>query len=163
MVVTDRSIESVERMCIHHGGSYCGLYACVRMCGREIGQWTSSCAPIRAMRKHPENQIFLRISEALIYLRFSWNLLNWKRVIILCWVNPSVYRHWVLQRKADQYFIRTEESFELLFFTLWPESVSELYWPSDRRLSAKLMPTFADGRVSFSQRGRSRTAIISVF
>jgi hypothetical protein len=26
----------------------------------------------------------------------------------------------------------------------WPESTSELYQPSDRRLSAKLMPTFAD-------------------
>jgi hypothetical protein len=27
--------------------------------------------------------------------------------------------------------------------TPWPESASELYRPSDRRLSAKLMPTFA--------------------
>jgi hypothetical protein len=26
----------------------------------------------------------------------------------------------------------------------WPESASELYQPSDRRLSAKLVPTFAD-------------------
>jgi hypothetical protein len=28
----------------------------------------------------------------------------------------------------------------------WPESVSELYRPSDRRLSAKLVPTLADRR-----------------
>jgi hypothetical protein len=28
--------------------------------------------------------------------------------------------------------------------TTWPESASELYRPSDRRLSAKLVPTFAD-------------------
>jgi hypothetical protein len=28
--------------------------------------------------------------------------------------------------------------------TPWPESASELYPPSDRRLSAKLGPTFAD-------------------
>jgi hypothetical protein len=28
--------------------------------------------------------------------------------------------------------------------TPWPGSLSELYWPSDRRLSAKLMPTFED-------------------
>jgi hypothetical protein len=28
--------------------------------------------------------------------------------------------------------------------TTWPESASELYGPSDRRLSAKLVPTFAD-------------------
>jgi hypothetical protein len=30
--------------------------------------------------------------------------------------------------------------------TPWPESASELYLPSDRRLSAKLVPTFADRR-----------------
>jgi hypothetical protein len=28
--------------------------------------------------------------------------------------------------------------------TPWPESASELYRPSDRRLSAKLVPTFVD-------------------
>jgi hypothetical protein len=47
--------------------------------------------------------------------------------------------------------------------TLWPESASELYRPSDNRLSAKLMPTFADRGVSGSQRGRSSMAVISVF
>jgi hypothetical protein len=30
--------------------------------------------------------------------------------------------------------------------TPWPESASELYRPSDRRLSAKLVLTFADRR-----------------
>jgi hypothetical protein len=30
--------------------------------------------------------------------------------------------------------------------TPWPESANELYQPSDRRLSAKLVPTFADRR-----------------
>jgi hypothetical protein len=28
--------------------------------------------------------------------------------------------------------------------TQWPKSASELYLPSNRRLSAKLVPTFAD-------------------
>jgi hypothetical protein len=28
--------------------------------------------------------------------------------------------------------------------TLWPESASELYQPSDCRVSAKLLPTFGD-------------------
>jgi hypothetical protein len=28
--------------------------------------------------------------------------------------------------------------------TPWSESESELYWPSDRRLSEKRLPTFAD-------------------
>jgi hypothetical protein len=33
---------------------------------------------------------------------------------------------------------------EWLTETLWPESASELYRPSDHRLAAKLVPTFAD-------------------
>jgi hypothetical protein len=38
--------------------------------------------------------------------------------------------------------------------TPWPESESELYRPSDRRLSVKLVPTFAS-RVPRGQRGGS--------
>jgi hypothetical protein len=44
--------------------------------------------------------------------------------------------------------------------TPWPESSNELYRPSDHRLSAKLVLTFADRVVS---RSGSLTAIISVF
>jgi hypothetical protein len=47
--------------------------------------------------------------------------------------------------------------------TPWPEPASELYRLIDRCLSAKLVPTFADRRVSRSQRGGSPTAVISVF
>jgi hypothetical protein len=47
--------------------------------------------------------------------------------------------------------------------TPWPESASELHRPSDRSLSAKLVPTFADRGVSRSQRGGSPTAVFSVF
>jgi hypothetical protein len=46
---------------------------------------------------------------------------------------------------------------------MWPESATKLYRPSDRRLSAKLAPTFADTGVSRSQRGGSPTAVILVF
>jgi hypothetical protein len=37
----------------------------------------------------------------------------------------------------------------------WPESASELYRPSYRRLYAKLVPTFADRRVPRGQRDGS--------
>jgi hypothetical protein len=47
--------------------------------------------------------------------------------------------------------------------TPWPESASELHRPSHSRLSAMLMPTYADRRVSRSRRGRSPTALISGF
>jgi hypothetical protein len=47
--------------------------------------------------------------------------------------------------------------------TPWSESASELYRPSDRRLPAKLVPTFAYRGVPRSQRGVSPTAVISVF
>jgi hypothetical protein len=40
---------------------------------------------------------------------------------------------------------------------------TSLYRPSDRRLSAKLVPTSAERLVSRSQRGGSPTAVISVF
>jgi hypothetical protein len=43
-----------------------------------------------------------------------------------------------------------------------PESASELYQPSDRRLSAKLVPTFAVRGLSRSQRGGYPTALILV-
>jgi hypothetical protein len=45
--------------------------------------------------------------------------------------------------------------------TPWPESASELYRPSDRRLSAKLVLTIADRGVSRSQCSGSPTAVIS--
>jgi hypothetical protein len=45
----------------------------------------------------------------------------------------------------------------------WPESASELYRPSDRRILAKLVPNFADIGVSRGQRGGSPTAIFSDF
>jgi hypothetical protein len=47
--------------------------------------------------------------------------------------------------------------------TPWPQSLSELYRPCDRRLSAKLVVTFADRRVLRSQCGGSPRAVISVF
>jgi hypothetical protein len=47
--------------------------------------------------------------------------------------------------------------------TSWPESASELYRPSDCRLSAMLVPTFADRGESRSQPSASPTAVISDF
>jgi hypothetical protein len=44
----------------------------------------------------------------------------------------------------------------------WPESASELYWPSDRRLSAKLMPIFADRGLQRDQRDGSLRPYIQI-
>jgi hypothetical protein len=44
--------------------------------------------------------------------------------------------------------------------TPWPQSASELYQPSNRRLSAKLVRTFADRGLSRSQGGISPAAIL---
>jgi hypothetical protein len=41
--------------------------------------------------------------------------------------------------------------------------MSKLYWQSNRCLSAKLVPTFVDRRVSCSQHGGSPMVVISVF
>jgi hypothetical protein len=45
----------------------------------------------------------------------------------------------------------------------WPESASELYRPSDRRLSVKLVSIFAYREVSHSQRDWVPTAVFSAF
>jgi hypothetical protein len=37
-----------------------------------------------------------------------------------------------------------KELWKEYFFEVWPESASGLYRPSDHRLPAKLVPTFAD-------------------
>jgi hypothetical protein len=42
-----------------------------------------------------------------------------------------------------------------VFLTPWPEPASELYRPSDRRLSTKLVPTFCGWRVTHGQRDAS--------
>jgi hypothetical protein len=47
--------------------------------------------------------------------------------------------------------------------TPWPESVSELYRSSNRRLWGKLVPTFANTGISLSQRGGSSMAVTSDF
>jgi hypothetical protein len=64
-----------------------------------------------------------------------------------------------LPRSSDSILDRDKNNNQ----TPWPESASELYRPSDRRLSAKLIPTFADRGVQRSQRGGSPAAVISVF
>jgi hypothetical protein len=45
---------------------------------------------------------------------------------------------------ARSYIAAQYSSFLTKKQTPWSESVSELYQPSDRRLSAKWLPTFAD-------------------
>jgi hypothetical protein len=44
----------------------------------------------------------------------------------------------------EQDWIENHEVMKKLKKTPWSESTSKLYRPSDRRLSAKLLPTFAD-------------------
>jgi hypothetical protein len=46
--------------------------------------------------------------------------------------------------------------------TPWPESANELYWQSDGRLSAKLVPTCKDIGVAWSAQ-RIPTAVFSAF
>jgi hypothetical protein len=43
----------------------------------------------------------------------------------------------------------------IIIITPWPESSSELYRPSDRRLSVKLVPTLANREVPRGQRDGS--------
>jgi hypothetical protein len=65
-----------------------------------------------------------------------------KSILILFWTGKFIplvtrARHWSLHR--DKW---TQSILPYPNLTLWPESVNELYRPSDRRLSAKLVSTF---------------------
>jgi hypothetical protein len=70
---------------------------------------------------------------------------------------PSVYRmggsgasldaeatRMIPHLQLHQRFYSHSDKYKRLKKTPWPESASELYRPSDRRLSAKLVSTFAD-------------------
>jgi hypothetical protein len=58
--------------------------------------------------------------------------------------------HFCLNGSTRKYYNKTKSK-----QTPWSESASELYRPSDRRLSAKWVPTFADRGVSRGQRDGS--------
>jgi hypothetical protein len=89
----------------------------------------------------------------------------------LCTVNPSIsiYKYEDDSTVQSSVFLCNSVVLPLLLHKQkgkqipWPESASELYRPSYRRLSEKLVPTIADRVVSPSQRGGSLTAVISDF
>jgi hypothetical protein len=61
----------------------------------------------------------------------------------------SVYQPYSIHKELCSVAVLFECKILIRIFvpkTLWPESVSELYRPSDRRMSAKLVPTFVDNR-----------------
>jgi hypothetical protein len=53
---------------------------------------------------------------------------------VLCNINQMFTPSWVSRGIKELKFVKH----------LWPESACKLYWMSNRRLSAKLVPTFAD-------------------
>jgi hypothetical protein len=64
-------------------------------------------------------------------------------------LQQTVLSVYVLTMVSETYTSETsrycnDENYILQQQTLWPESESELYQPSNRRLSAKIVPTFAD-------------------
>jgi hypothetical protein len=71
---------------------------------------------------------------------------EWYLLLILVWVLRMV----ILTLKCDVNWWRNSELSSMTWclftktknWTTWPECASELYRPSDRHLSAKLMPTF---------------------
>jgi hypothetical protein len=53
--------------------------------------------------------------------------------------------HTILSENSEHAVTSFTKCKSVTNLTPWPESVNELYRPRDRRLSAKLLPTFADG------------------
>jgi hypothetical protein len=65
-----------------------------------------------------------------------------------------------LGQVTDLYFSHPFCKTSEIIITPWLQSACGLYQPRDRRLSAKLLSTFANRGVSRSQRGGSPTAVI---
>jgi hypothetical protein len=77
---------------------------------------------------------------------FSWNSRSSRKVFVILW-----YCIWIvldelnLNMTPKQTIVkRTHKIHSKKKKTPWPKFASELYRPSDRRLSAKLVPTFVD-------------------
>jgi hypothetical protein len=84
------------------------------VCMRIQGAWT------------PENQEFTVFNNTFLYL--------WE--ITPVWCSGACHKRNDPVKNTSLYIKKN--------WTPWPESTSELYRSSDRRLSAKLVPTFAD-------------------
>jgi hypothetical protein len=89
------------------------------------------------------------IHHIIIIGPFRLNSEQWQRFLpyipTTCWSKlPSYYR--ILPDFGSSSVIFSVVVFAVASIkkTPWAESASELYRPSDRRLSAKLVPTFAD-------------------
>jgi hypothetical protein len=64
-------------------------------------------------------------------------------------VSLDMYLDWIFLHVEMQSITNTsdfQKYFSLIKKIPWPESASELYRPSDNRLSAKLVPTFTHRR-----------------
>jgi hypothetical protein len=81
-----------------------------------------SCPPYPPLSDHP-NDILERV------------------VIKNLLIDIPQYFHYYLKYSLHAVMLLHHVAY-IFFSTLWPQSTSELYRPSDRRLSAKLVPTF---------------------
>jgi hypothetical protein len=84
------------------------------------------------IRTWPSHEI---ASRKIMHNHKAWSL-SWGRILLETWILNFSYVAFVKLQKW--YVLRLSKK-----KTQWPESASELYRPSDRRFSAKLMPTFA--------------------
>jgi hypothetical protein len=153
-----------------HPEEHCPLRCNARKSGTStLAIWRKNCLHIQCWRMsqtswphlficyllgflfdHEDAAVFSEISVDL-YLstlhprRHSWQSVLW---------DPQMRLH------TCQYSLHIDKQTNQ---TPWHESESELYRPSDLCLSPKLVPTFADRRVSRSQRCWFPAAVISVF
>jgi hypothetical protein len=68
---------------------------------------------------------------------FQYKVNKVNKVDILCFAKNGMTENFINIATGRIFYITLKR-------TTWPESASELYRRSDRRLSAKLIPTFAD-------------------
>jgi hypothetical protein len=86
---------------------------------------------------------------SLLYL-FLWSHVVWWAFTLTFLSNtsillpPSEQKSKLTKQQEDAFLFACLNYSDFTPKTQWPESARELYRPSDRRLSTKLLPTFAD-------------------
>jgi hypothetical protein len=129
---------------------------------------TLSCVPNKR-KKQRKHSSAARNGTVLCALCHAWAMALVLTVLVVCWVCNVIYSNGTpahcrardqtasfVNQVLDQYGTRLRDDAEYgggiatvyiyINQTPWPESASDLCRPSDRHLSTKLVPTFADKR-----------------
>jgi hypothetical protein len=144
-------ITSIRQQNIYDTGNIvCWQWVDVEVSHR--GQQSDASITVTSTVIHTKTVLFFRrLFEVAFGVKLldEWSTVNWRRPgRKRSWSSAVVFNH-ICSRTPRCNFSSTLYPQKMVVYnssykTPWPEPASQLYQPSDCRLSAKLVPTFAD-------------------